>query len=85
MSDKSKVASNISTPEALGIALFGFVTITFFGGFIIMLMNVVFNWAWPNVQAFRPGIGFRQATILFGLILVYRISFGFKVMAGKKQ
>lgn len=40
------------------------------GGLFLMLVNMIVNTAWPSLDAFDPGIGFRHATWLFACFIV---------------
>lgn len=43
------------------------------GGLLLMLCNMIINTAWPSLDAFDPGIGFRHAAWLFACFIVLYI------------
>ena len=54
------------TPQLFG-GIFAASFISFLGGTIIMLLNMIVNSAYPNLGDFEPGIGYWNATRLFFL------------------
>ena len=61
---------NSSIPKFL-ITLGGIAAISFFGGTILMLIDMTINNAYPNLHAIKPGIGFMNAARLFFLFVVF--------------
>jgi len=51
--------------------LSGVTVISFFGGTILMLLNMTINNAYPNLHAIKPGIGFMNASRLFFLLVIF--------------
>ena len=60
MPKQSKTPQFFSGVVAAGV-------ISFFGGTIVMLLNMIVNSAYPNLGDFEPGIGYWNATRLFFL------------------
>ena len=69
-------------------AIFGMLAtmcvVGFGGGTLIMLMNMIINDAYPNLDDFRPGIGFYNASRLFFLVSIVIAIFGGLRQAQKK-
>jgi hypothetical protein len=63
-----KKNSNISK---LLVALGGVAVISFFGGTILMLIDMTINNAYPNLHATKPGISFMDSARLFFLLVIF--------------
>ena len=61
---------NSSIPKFLTL-LGSIAVISFFGGTILMLLNMIINNAYPNLHAIKPGIGFMNASRLFFLSVIF--------------
>jgi hypothetical protein len=66
---QSNVAPQPAAIKLLSV-LAAFSTISFFGGFIIMVANTIVNDAYSNLDALRPGISFLSASKLFCVFLL---------------
>jgi len=56
-------------------ALISVAAVSAFGGMALMLLNMVVNSAWPNLDVLRPGIGYRHGAAIFAIWFIW---FGFK-------
>lgn len=58
------------------------------GGLLIMLLNMAVNNAWSSLDAFSPGVGYRDASILFGCFFVmylFCVMLTLNVIEGRKK
>jgi len=64
----NKMSSNKKNPnpaDAVGSFILSLAVFTSIGGLMLMLLNMAFNKAWPNVDTFTPAVGYGEACLLF--------------------
>lgn len=64
----NKMSSSKKKPnpaDVVGSFILSLAVFTSVGGLMLMLLNMAFNKAWPNVDTFAPAVGYGEACLLF--------------------
>lgn len=69
----SRKAKKANTVDSIGLAFLALAIFASLGGLSIMLLNMAFNRAWPSIEAFKPGIGYTDAVVLFWALWFFTI------------
>ena len=84
MSQTSNLKKRSPLGSIIGFA-FAACCISFFGGLLLMWMNMILVNEFPNLSAIRPGIGYLAASRFFFLVFIMKCIFDTLRNVGKNS